>query len=73
MLGGHIHSGEIRAPISTEVVDLKNLTLMMTPSISPVFNNNPGYTILEYDDNDVSEFDVNWHFLQLQEYMVIRR
>jgi hypothetical protein len=50
MLGGHVHSAEIRAPLSSFAVDLKNLTLMMTPGIAPIFGNNPGYTILTYND-----------------------
>jgi hypothetical protein len=50
MLGGHVHSAEIRAPLSSFAVDLKNLTLMMTPGIAPIFGNNPGYTILSYND-----------------------
>jgi hypothetical protein len=54
MLGGHVHSAEIRAPVSTFAVDLKNLTLMMTPGIAAIFGNNPGYTILTYNDEDVT-------------------
>ena len=46
VLGAHVHSGEIRAPISSEFGDL-NLTVMMTPGMSPIYNNNPGYTILD--------------------------
>jgi sphingomyelin phosphodiesterase acid-like 3 len=63
LLAAHIHSGEIRAPISTEVVDLKNLTIMMTPAVSPLFKNNPGYSILKYSDEDVTRYEITWHFL----------
>lgn len=54
VLGGHVHSAEIRAPLSSFAVDLKNVTLMMTPGIAPIFNNNPGYTILTFNDQDVT-------------------
>ncbi len=65
MLGGHVHSAEIRAPLSTFAGDLKNLTLMMTPGIAPIYGNNPGYTILTYNNHDVKKYEFKWRFLQL--------
>ena len=49
LLGAHVHSGEIRAPLSFLNKDLTNLTVMMTPGVAPIFNNNPGYTIMDID------------------------
>lgn len=44
--GAHIHRSEFRAPISKahEKIDVPYL---ITPSITPVYNNNPGYTVME--------------------------
>ena len=72
MLGGHVHSAEIRAPLSSFSVELKNLTLMMTPGIAPIFGNNPGYTILSFNDQDVTQYEFKWRFFQLQEYFLFR-
>jgi len=63
MLGAHVHSGEIRAPLSFLNKELTNLTLMMTPGVAPIFNNNPGYTLMNFDDDSISK--VHWRFLQL--------
>lgn len=46
LLGAHVHAADIRAPYSEKNKDLFNFTIMMTPGLSPVFGNNPGYTIL---------------------------
>jgi len=72
MLGGHVHTAEIRAPLSSFAVDLKNISLMMTPSIAPIFNNNPGYTILSFDNEDITKYEFKWRFFQLQEYYLLR-
>jgi hypothetical protein len=45
VLGAHIHQGDIRAPTpSTTSNPLPPIYL--TPSVSPIFLNNPGYSVL---------------------------
>ena len=44
----------------------------MTPGIAPIFGNNPGYSILTYNDEDVTQYEFKWRFLQLQEYFLFR-
>ena len=48
ILGAHIHQADIRAPISNKYPDL-NIPLILTPSVSPYFDNNPGYTVLDLE------------------------
>ena len=62
--------GEIRAPVSEDYPDLE-LKVIMTPSITPMFTNNPGYTILEVDKESFS-FKIEWNFLQFQELGIFR-
>jgi len=45
-LASHIHRGKILAPVSTQVPDL-NLVMVVTPAFSPVYNNNPGFSIID--------------------------
>eukprot|EP00347_Sterkiella_histriomuscorum_P008268 403345729 len=71
MLGAHIHWGDIRAPISHEFPDLK-VVLLATPSISPIFNNNPGYSVLELSDSNNEVTDMKWRFLQLYSYIFMK-
>lgn len=70
LLGAHVHSGEIRAPLSFLHKDLTNLTIMMTPGVAPIFKNNPGYTILSLKDFDM---EAKWRFFQLNEYIFLKR
>jgi hypothetical protein len=65
MLGAHVHSGEIRAPLSFLNKGLTNLTVMMTPGVAPIFNNNPGYTIMDVDPSSQLINDLSWRFFQL--------
>jgi len=69
VLGAHIHSGEIKAPLSSNFPDLA-LPIMLSPSTSPIFFNNPGYTILDIEDG-VSKL-VHWRHLQLYQYSIGR-
>lgn len=48
-LGAHIHRASIKAPVSEIVNDL-NLVILVTPSISPVYFNNPAFTVLRLED-----------------------
>jgi hypothetical protein len=50
MLGAHIHRSDFRAPQSVNSPKL-NLTLFITPSVSPIYDNFPEYTILTLSDN----------------------
>lgn len=46
MLSSHIHTGRIQAPVSNEVLDL-DLVMLFTIGISPIYNQNPGYTTID--------------------------
>jgi hypothetical protein len=72
VLGAHVHSGEVRAPQSFLNKDLTNITIMMTPGVAPIFNNNPGYTIIDLDSETQTIKHLYWRFFQLQEYFVLR-
>ena len=47
MVGGHIHTSDIRMPKSANHTDLK-LPLLMAPSLTGYYMNNPGFTMLEF-------------------------
>lgn len=52
------------------------MPMFLTPSVSPIFLNNPGYSIIDIDPlnpvvgNRVPK--VEWRFFQLYEYMLTR-
>jgi len=50
-LASHIHRGKILAPVSQEVPNM-NLRLLVSPSISPVYFNNPAFSRLWLEEDD---------------------
>ena len=70
ILGAHIHSGEIRVPSSHLYPNLKK-SVMVSPAVSPIYSNNPGYSVMDVSYANAVE-KVDWRFLQLQEYMLFR-
>jgi hypothetical protein len=48
ILGAHIHQADIIAPLSTAHPGF-TLPMFLTPSVSPIFMNNPGYSIVDID------------------------
>jgi hypothetical protein len=78
-LASHIHRGKFMAPISNQVKDLE-LTIIITPAVSPVYDNNPGYSVLdiEWKDQLVTgkagfEFqEVTFHFYDLLYYTIFK-
>jgi hypothetical protein len=49
-MGAHVHFGEIRAPQMSNDSDSKNIVLVC-PSISPIYQNDPGYSVLDIEQN----------------------
>ena len=47
-LGSHIHKVALKAPVSHLVPRLK-LTVFASPSVSPIYLNNPGYSFIELE------------------------
>jgi hypothetical protein len=74
-LAAHIHQADVRAPFSATYPEL-NLPMFLTPSVSPIYLNNPGYSVVDLElgaatrEKRVSM--VNWRFFQLYEYTVTR-
>ena len=48
--GGHIHHLEMRSQIAPEYPDI-NIPMIIGQSVSPIYFNNPGYTVLEFTDS----------------------
>lgn len=46
-LGAHTHSVKLMAPESAHVPDLE-LVEVISPAVSPIYNNNPGYGIFTF-------------------------
>lgn len=65
-LAAHIHQADVRAPFSANFPDL-NLPMFLTPSVSPIFMNNPGYSVIDLHPGAASMEKrvslVNWRFL----------
>ncbi len=50
--------------------------MFMTPSVSPIYLNNPGYSVIDVDslNSDMGKRikNVDWRFFQLYEYILTR-
>ena len=51
LLGSHVHRMAFRCPLSHDYPDLQ-IKVLATPSVTPVYSNNPGYTLLELEESD---------------------
>lgn len=51
-LGSHIHRMALKSPWSVNFQNSgdDDLKLMVTPSVSPVYSNNPGFTVLHIEN-----------------------
>ena len=75
LMAAHVHAGDVRAPYSYKNKELFNFTIMMTPGLSPIYGNNPGYTFLQIDEGNKTKpwnIDSEWRFFQLHEYMMFK-
>ncbi|CDW78580.1 UNKNOWN [Stylonychia lemnae] len=71
LFGAHIHWADIRAPLSSEFPNLE-LKMIITPSGSPIFNNNPGYTYIEMHGSTGKISDLKWRYFQLYSYIFMK-
>lgn len=69
IIAAHVHTFEIRAPFSTAYPNV-SVPLLMSPSISPLHGNNPGYSVLDFKlEHDGSlTLKHEMRFLQLSQY-----
>lgn len=78
--GAHSHFPDMKVYFETEfslsqlqLTDVKpedhipRYAILITPSISPVFKNNPGFTLLEIGER--APTNITWHFLELWKVM----
>jgi hypothetical protein len=65
-MGAHVHFADIRVPTSKNYKDVSHL-IFSTPSVSPIFGNNPGYSFFELNEDNTFK-TLNWRFFMLQEY-----
>jgi hypothetical protein len=76
MVGGHIHTSDIRMPKSANHTNLK-LPLLMAPSLTGYYMNNPGYTMLEFTastnantlSTEIKRIECTFRFFQLEDYI----
>ena len=66
-LGAHIHHVQIMAPQSSVVDDL-NIVQVISPAISPVYDNNPGYGAIEFTKEDHIK-SMKFYFFQLEDWL----
>jgi len=69
--GAHIHRFELRAVASKAYPATAQVPFLVTPSFSPVYNNNPGYAMLRIDDVTHKITDLTVRSLQLQYYLLL--
>jgi sphingomyelin phosphodiesterase acid-like 3 len=60
-LAGHIHMDDFRVTAA----DPSRLPLRITPSVSPIFRNNPGFSVMTYDRTTGAVSDIATYFLSL--------
>lgn len=65
-IGAHIHHINIFAAKSSKVPNIE-LIQVINPSVTPVYNNNPGFGLLTLND-DYTVKDFKFTFLQLEDY-----
>jgi len=46
--------------------------MIISPSCSPIFNNNPGYSYLEMDESTGEVTEIKWRYLQLYMYIFMK-
>jgi len=66
-LHSHIHRADVRAPVSSEIENL-DLRIFISPSISPVYRNQPSYTLLQLDNQSRTVTGLNSWSFNLQNY-----
>jgi len=60
-IGAHIHHIEAMAPQSVTVPNV-NVVQVIVPSISPVFGNNPGVSLLQIDPTNLKIDEMTFKF-----------
>jgi hypothetical protein len=80
MVGGHIHTSDIRMPRSANHTNLK-LPLLSAPSLTGYYFNNPGYTMLEFTASksantlrtEIKRIECVFRFFQLEDFLFFGR
>jgi len=70
-LGSHIHIAAIKSQVSDVANDIGYQTLI-TPSISPIYNNNPSFTHLQLDETDLKITEAISHSFDLTSYTLFQ-
>ena len=79
ILGAHSHFPDMKIGFSHEfslpfllnnedalLEYIPKWAMLITPSISPVFKNNPGFTLLNIEDQKAN--NISWHFMELYKF-----
>ncbi len=59
--GGHVHTDDFRVLLDTASQPL--FTQKIVPAISPIYDQNPGFQIIEYDAGTASPIDLSTYYL----------
>jgi sphingomyelin phosphodiesterase acid-like 3 len=62
---GHIHMDDFRVSAPNPPSDPPSLPLRITPSVSPIFKNNPAFSVMTYNLTTASVSDITTFFLAL--------
>ena len=63
-----MHFGDLRTSKSNDYPQLEHL-LISTPSMSPLFGNNPGYSIIDVDSASSLVTNFYWRYFALDLYI----
>ena len=76
MVGGHTHNADIRMPKSANHTDLQ-LPILIAPSLTTYYKNNPGYTMLEFIastkattvSTEIKRIECTFRFFLLEDFL----
>lgn len=71
-MGAHIHFADIRAPELDPGTHRPHVLFLISPSVSPIFNNNPGTSILDLTP-DAKVANLTWRFLDFQTFITTNK
>ena len=66
-VGAHIHHVQMMAPMSSEVEGLE-IVQVISPAVSPIYMNNPGYGSLQFSSEKHVE-SLIFRFFQIEDYI----
>ena len=65
IFAGHVHRDEFRLTRAIDMIEHAAVPVLVSPAVSPVYGNQPGYKIINYGQRDYSILDYGVYYLDL--------